>query len=266
MATSRTDIAYEQRDAVGILTINRPEVLNAFRPSTYRELLEILEETGEDETIRALVITGTGRAFCAGEDLKSLESELNGAMGSEAAAGLLATLQEITRTIVHHPKTIIAAVNGIAVGFGAELSIACDMRVAADTARFGFPESKRSLVITNGAMFLLPRIVGWGRAREWMLTSDMISAETAREAGLVNRVVPSDQLIDSALELATTIANNAPISIRIHRKILNRSYDLDLEAVMRLEVEGCVECLASADVQEGVRSFIERRPPVYRGV
>ncbi len=266
MATSRTDIAYEQRNAVGILTINRPDVLNAFRQSTYQELLAILEETSRDETIRVLVITGTGRAFCAGEDLKSLDAELSGATAPEAVADLLAPLQEITRRIVHHPKTIIAAVNGIAVGFGAELSVACDIRIAADTARFGFPESKRSLVITNGATFLLPRIVGWGRAREWMLSSDMISAETAREAGLVNRVVPADQLIDSALELATTIANNGPISIRIHREILNRSYDLDLEAVMRLEVEGCLECLASADAQEGVRSFIEKRRPIYRGV
>ena len=259
------DILYDKKDGIAIATLNRPNSLNAFRESTFKDLIGILEDIRTDDTIHVLVITGNGRAFSAGEDLKELASQLDAYSSLKQVRDKLRSVQNVTRCIVNLPKIIIAAVNGIAVGLGVEIAIACDIRIASESATFAFPEVKRGLFETNGVMYHLPRLVGMGRAMEWLLTGDNISAQDALNAGLVNNMVPGDRLLEFTLGLSRKIAANAPISVRLVKQVMRRSYDLDLEAVMQLEVDGVMECLSSEDFVEGARAFVEKRTPVYKG-
>ena len=259
------DILYEKQEGVAVATFNRPESLNAFRQSTFQDFLAILEDVRSDDAVRVLVMTGKGRAFSAGIDLKEAAHAFSDPVPVKEAREHLHMLQDITRRMVNLPKTIIAAVNGIAVGVGAELSIASDIRIAAETAAFSFAEVKRGLFETNGVMYFLPRLVGLGRAMGMLLTGDRISARDALDAGLVTHVVPQNELLDFAVNLARTIASNAPISVRLVKQVMRRAYDLDLEAVMQLEVDGMLECFGSEDMREGTLAFIEKRRPVYTG-
>lgn len=258
-------ILYEQRGAVALITLNRPSVLNAFRSEMFRQLLDLLAQIRADDSARVVVITGSGRAFSAGIDLEQ-QSELFGQQVDEALARLrLAEMQDITRQMRSLPKPIIAALNGLAVGVGAEIAIASDIRVAVPSAYFMFAEVKRALFETNGVMYLLPRIVGFGRAQDWMLSGDKISADQALAAGLLTRLYPPETLLTETLALAERIATYAPIALRLVKQVGNQSYDLPLEEVMRLEVEGMVECFLSQDYREGILSFVEKRPAQYSG-
>jgi enoyl-CoA hydratase/carnithine racemase len=265
------DILYEKEGPLAVATFNRPNRLNAFRTRTFDDFEAILDDAAADDELRVLILTGTGRAFSAGVDLKELAEgdpvgdEVPSRHGLRNLREGLLRYQALTRRMVHHPKTIIAAINGVAVGVGAEVSLASDLRIAADTARLAFTEVKRGLFETNGVLYLLPRIVGHGRALEMLLTGDMVSAQEMLEAGLVTRMVAADRLLTEARELAGTIAANAPITVRRIREIMARSWDLDLEAVMQLEVDGNLEVMASDDLREGVASFVEGREPRYRG-
>jgi len=177
----------------------------------------------------------------------------------------LQAIQDVTRRMVHLPKIIIAAVNGIAIGIGVETALASDIRIAAEEATFAFTEVKRALFETNGVMYILPRLVGQGRAMQMLLTGEKILAQEALNTGLVTRVVAQEQLMDSAMDIARTIVTNAPISIRLVKQTMQRTYDLDLEAVMQLEVDGMLQCFRSEDLVEGFNAFIEKRIPVYKG-
>lgn len=260
------DIVFEKKGTVAIATVNREERLNAFRAQTTREFLWILDEVESDNDLRVLVITGQGRAFCAGEDLKELDALLQGQNVRENTLEHLADLQTISRRLVRLSKVSIAAVNGIAVGLGAEIAIACDIRFLSEKATFAFSEVKRALFETNGVMYLLPRLVGRGVTMDWMLSGETISAAEALSYGLATKVFPVDELLPGTESRARTIAANAPISLRLVKEVLGRSYELDLESVMELEVEGMMTCLASEDMKEGVRAFVEKRPPSYRGI
>ncbi len=262
-----TDLLYDAADGVAVATFNRPEVLNACRRTTMEELLTILTRVRDDDEIRALIITGRGRGFCAGEDLEELGSLLaNSETLSEAmTASQLGLFQEITRRLVALPKPTIAAINGIAVGLGAELAVACDVRLAADDASIGFVEVKRGLFETNGVMYFLPRLVGHGYAMELLLGGERISAREAMRIGLVNHTFPAAQLMEEARSRARAMAANAPITIRLLKDLLARTYELDLEAVMELELKALRTCVASDDAREGVASFLEGRVPRYRG-
>lgn len=258
-------ILYEQRDAVALITLNRPSVLNAFRSDMFGRMLDLLSQTSQDPTVRVVVITGTGRAFSAGIDLEQ-QSALADQQVDEAQARIrLDEMQNLTRQMRALPKPIIAALNGLAVGVGAEIAIASDLRVAVPSAYFMFAEVKRALFETNGVMYLLPRMVGFGRALDWMLTGDRISADDAHAAGLITRLFAPETFLDDTLALANQIAAHAPIALRLIKQVGSQSYDLPLEAVMRLEVEGMIECFLSQDYREGIRSFLEKRPPQYSG-
>lgn len=258
-------ILYEQRGAVALITLNRPSVLNAFRSEMFGYLLDLLARIRDDNSVRVIVITGRGRAFSAGIDLEQ-QSELFAQQLDEAdVRARLADMQNLTRQMRALPKPIIAAMNGLAVGVGAEIAIASDIRVAVPAAYFMFAEVKRALFETNGVMYLLPRIIGFGRALDWMLSGDKISADDARASGLITRIFPPEILLDEALALADRIAACAPVALRLVKLVGNQSYDLSLEAVMQLEVEGMVECFLSQDYHEGIQSFLEKRPPQYTG-
>lgn len=259
------DILFENHDNVAVVTFNRPGVLNAFRRAMFGQLLDVLERVATDDSVRAVVLTGAGRAFSAGIDLEEVSHLFGGSMGPEEARAELRDMQALTRRMVALPKPILSAINGPAVGVGAEIAVASDIRIASVTASLAFAEVRRGLFETNGVMHRLPRLIGMGRAAQVMLTGETISAPRALEMGLVTNVLPSESLKGAALEMARALAANAPISMRLVKKVLNESIDRDLETVMQLEMDGMLECLASEDLREGVRSFLEGRAPVYNG-
>jgi len=259
------DILYEKKDAIAIATFNRPTVLNAFRQATLREFLSILDDVQADNAIRVLIITGKGRAFSAGIDLKEMADSASDSRSLKQEYDELLVIQDVTRRMVHLPKIIISAVNGIAVGIGVEMALASDIRLAANKATFAFTEVKRALFETNGVMYILPRLVGQGRAMHMLLTGEIVLAQDALHAGLVTRVVAQEQLMEYAIDMAHTIAANAPLSVRLVKQTMQKTYDLDLEAVMQLEVDGMMQCYRSEDLVEGLTAFLEKRPPVYKG-
>jgi enoyl-CoA hydratase/carnithine racemase len=265
MTDLHDEILYRKQSGVAVATFNRPDVLNAFRSTMFTRLVEILADVRDDAAVRVLVITGNGRAFSAGIDLEEQAQLFGGEIDDAAARKALDDLQAITRQMRDLPKPIIAAINGLAVGVGAELGIASDIRLASQDAYFMFAEVKRALFETNGVMYFLPRLVGLGRALEMLMTGDKIPAEEALAAGLVTRVYPTADLLPHAIALAERIAANAPISVRLVKQVIARSYDLGLDEVMRLESDGMIECLYSDDFQEGVHSFLEKRAPNYTG-
>jgi enoyl-CoA hydratase/2-(1,2-epoxy-1,2-dihydrophenyl)acetyl-CoA isomerase len=260
-----TDIIYETKDQTAIITFNRPDVLNVFRRSMFQRLLNLFEAIENDDSIRVILLTGAGRAFSAGIDLDEVSHLFDGTMTMEQARAELNEMQELTRRMVNLPKPIISAINGVAVGAGAEIAISSDIRIASQLASFEFAEVKRGLFETNGVMHRLPRLIGMGRAAQVMLTGEKISAQSALGMGLVTRVLPSEMLMREALEIARSLAANAPISMRLVKQVLHKSYDLDLESVMALETEGTLECITSEDLKEGVTAFLEKRVPIYRG-
>lgn len=260
-----TDILFQSQENIAVITFNRPDVLNIFRRSMFQKLLDLFDIIEKDDNIRVVLLTGAGRAFSAGIDLDEVSHLFNGTMTMEQARSELDEMQELTRRMVNLTKPIISAINGVAVGVGAEIAISSDIRIASQMASFEFAEVKRGLFETNGVMHRLPRLIGMGRAAQVMLTGEKVSAKSALEMGLVTRVVPSEMLMIEGVKLAHALAANAPISIRLVKQVLNKSYDLDLESVMKLETEGTLDCLASDDLREGVQAFLEKREPVYKG-
>jgi enoyl-CoA hydratase/carnithine racemase len=260
-----TDILFEIKENIAIVTFNRPEVLNVFNRAMFQQLLDMLDCAAKDDSIRVVLMTGAGRAFSAGIDLEEISHLFDGSMTMEQARAELDEMQELTRRMVNLPKPIVSAINGIAVGAGAEVAISSDIRIASQTTTFEFAEVRRGLFETNGVMHRLPRLIGMGRAAQVMLTGEKISAQAALEMGLVTRVLPSEILMREALEIASILSANAPISMRLVKQVLQRSFDLDLESVMALETEGTLECLVSDDLREGVQAFLEKRAPVYKG-
>jgi len=260
-----TDILFEIKENIAVITFNRPEVLNVFRRSMFQRLLGLLDDAATDDSIRVVLMTGAGRAFSAGIDLDEVSHLFDGSMTMEQARAELGEMQELTRRMVNLPKPIVSVINGVAIGAGAEVAIASDIRIASQTASFAFAEVQRGLFETNGVMHRLPRLIGMGRAAHVTMTGEKISAQSALELGLVTRVVPSEILLNKGLELARALAANAPISMRLVKQVLNQSYDLNLESVMQLETEATLECLASEDLKEGVQSFLEKRVPIYKG-
>jgi enoyl-CoA hydratase/carnithine racemase len=259
------DILYEKNDGIAIATFNRPALLNAFRQATLREFKSILDDVQADDSICVLIISGKGRAFSAGIDLKEMANSSSDVRSLKQEYDELQSIQDVTRRMVHLPKIIIAAVNGIAVGIGVETALASDIRLAADNATFAFTEVKRALFETNGVMYILPRLVGLGRAMQMLLTGEIVSAQDGLNVGLVTRVVAQEQLMEYAIDMAHTIAANAPLSVRLVKETMQKTYDLDLEAMMQLEVDGMMRCSRSEDLIEGLNAFLEKRPPIYKG-
>jgi enoyl-CoA hydratase/carnithine racemase len=250
-------VEQERRGQVEILRFNRPEARNAISPEVSTTMAALLDAAADDPGVRAVVVTGTGPVFCAGADLKVVAQ--GGAAGIAAAPGGFAGL--VTRDF---PKPLIAAVNGPALAGGFEIVLACDLVVASDTARFGVPEVQRGLMAAAGALIRLPKRVPMAIALELTMTGDPISAERALELGLVNRVVPAEEVLDVAVALAERIGENSPVAVRVSRKLVREAIELTEAEAWKRNDERSMEVFRGGDMIEGATAFAEKRKPVWR--
>jgi enoyl-CoA hydratase len=243
------------------VTVNRPEKLNALTRATIDELRTAFEELGADSEVAGVILTGAGeKAFVAGADI----GELND-LGPVAAREHALCGQQLCRTIETLGKPVIAAVQGFALGGGCELAMACTLRVAGEKARFGQPEVKLGLIPGFGGTQRLGRLVGRGSALELLLTGEMIDAREAHRLGLVNRVVPQDQVMEEATTLMASILERGPLAVRYTLEATHQGLELPLEDGLRLEANLFALTFATEDKAEGTRAFLEKRPPVFRG-
>jgi len=259
------DLTYSHEEGVGLITINRPEVLNAFRKNTWLDFSAVIEEIKSDKRIRCLLVTGAGKAFSAGQDINELEELIGGEADYSLVRKNIEMMQNITRMILSLPIPVISAVNGYAVGAGAELAIASDIRYASENAVFEFAEVKIGLFETNGVTFLLPRLIGFGRAKELLLTGRKIDACEAEQIGLVSKVFSAGELLEHSMVRAGEIAANAPIPVQKVKYALNRTAEVGLEEALTIETDAVMQCCFSDDVREGASAFFEKRKPLFKG-
>ena len=253
-------IAVEKRGRVAVLTINRPDKLNALSSKVHEEGVAALDELRNDDGVRVVVITGSGeKAFIAGADISEFEGQ--------TPVAQRASFHERTlfNTLDTFPKPIIAMVNGFCLGGGNELAMACDIRIASENAKFSQPEINLGIMCGGGGTQRLPRLVGEGRAMEMVLTGDMIDAATAERFGLVNHVYPSDQLEAETMKLAEKIAEKAPIALQLSKEAVKFASRSNLDEGLRREVDLFAICFSTEDKKEGVTAFLEKRKPEFKG-
>jgi enoyl-CoA hydratase len=257
-------VTEETLDGVSIVTLNRPETLNALTAEIAHELGERLERAGSDRTVRAVVVTGAGAAFSAGGDVDFLQ-QIPTMPATEIAEVVYRGFQRPIRAMRTMEKPVVAAVNGAAVGAGCELAVAADFRIASTRARFGEVWIRLGCIPALGGMFLLPRLVGLGRATEMIMTGEIIDADEALRIGLVTRVVTPDALRDEALALARRLAMGPPRALAAAKAALNRGLSSSLWAELEATVPLQLSCFATRDFAEGVRALAERRAPHFKG-
>jgi 2-(1,2-epoxy-1,2-dihydrophenyl)acetyl-CoA isomerase len=260
-----TDIRVEKKDGIALLTLNRPDKLNAVTWDSWRQIGEAVRELGEDDEARVLVLTGSGRGFCSGTDLAAVVSGSGEPPPAASRGARLRSRYLGGADLLACPKPTIAAVNGVAAGAGLSLSLACDIRIASDKARFSAIWSRRALVPDMGCSYTLPRIVGISKALELMYTGEMVEAQEALAIGLVSQVVPADDLMPTAMALAERIAKGPPIAIELTKRLAYRGWPGAVESQSEYEEYFQRLCAESEDAQEGVRSFLEKREPVFKG-
>lgn len=253
-------IIYEKENGVATITLNRPQALNAFIPQMNKEVMEALKDGERDGAVRCFMITGAGRAFCAGQDLKGRTPEQKGSLGES----LREKYNPMIRQIRQMEKIVVAAVNGVAAGAGCNLALACDLRVASEDAKFIQSFVRVGLAPDSGGSFILARLVGLSKAMELLLLGDPVDAREAQRIGLVARVFSNADFAGSAREIAGKIAA-APRGIGLIKRAVNHANLLNLES--DLEYEAYLQEIAgrSADYDEGVRAFLEKRDPVFTG-
>ena len=265
------EIAYDVDGRVATVTLDRPEALNAFTNVMLGELLDAFDRIDEDDAVRAVIVTGRGRGFCAGADLSAGGETFDDRRGRPDRHGDAPVPRDgggrVALRIFACKKPVIAAVNGPAVGVGVTMTLPMDIRLAADTARFGFVFARRGIVPEACSSWFLPRIVGISQATEWVYTGRVFPADEALRGGLVRSVHPPDELLPAARAIADEIAENtAPVSVALSRQLLWRMLGAShpMEA-HRADSRGISAMGRSADVREGVESFLEKRPPVFPG-
>ncbi len=255
------NIVFEVQDGVGVLTFNRPKALNALNARTLDEVNDVIERVLQDPDIRVLVLTGAGdKAFVAGADITQFQT-----MSPLQARYFAEMGQNVFFKLEHLPKPVIACVNGFALGGGCELAMSCDFIYASQKARFGQPEINLGLMPGFGGTQRLARMIGRAKAKELLMTGEMINAEQARELGLVARVLPAEQLFEETMKVARLLATRAPGILRSLKQVVNRGMDVDLKTGCALEAEAFGLCFGSRDAKEGVSAFLEKRKPEFKG-
>jgi enoyl-CoA hydratase len=248
-------ILYSKQAPVAVVSLNRPKVLNAMNHQLWLDLKSALEMVRCDPEIKVLILTGKGRAFSTGADLKDSKGR-----SQEAYRSYLEELQEASRKLLYFEKPTIAAINGYALGSGYELALACDLRIAAHEAQIGSPEAKVASSVTGGALRLVQNLVGPGKAKELMFTGEYIDGREAERIGLVNRSVPLEKLILETTVLAQKIAENSSFSIKMIKKGLQLAQgEASLEAIMQYEIEACLACVTTKERQTALNDFKNRK-------
>lgn len=256
------NIRFEKSGAVARITLNRPEKLNAFVSTMREEIYEALCQC-EDETVRAVILTGTGKGFCSGADVRFL-AEVRNTNDAESLARVLDLARNIVSKIRDLPKPVIASINGVAAGGGINLALACDVRVASIQATFGETFIRLGLHPDWGGTFLLPRLAGTAAAIEMMMSGDVISAEEAYRLGLVNRVVPHDELEAATAEMAGRFTRNSPRINGMIKRAIYRSLDAGFADMLDAETAAQKACFELADSAEGLSAFLEKRQPQFK--
>src|SRR6266481_3394744 len=254
---------YEQRDGIATITLNRPERLNAITFEVYRELTDLFAALRHERDVRVVIITGAGRAFCSGGDVRDIIGELQG----RDAAGLL-DFTRLTCELIHDmralPKPIIASLNGTTAGAGACIALASDIRLANEDAKIAFLFIKVGLSGADmGAAFLLPRVIGLSKATELLYTGDFISAAEAERIGLYNRVVPTDQLAETTSKLAQRLAKGPAFALAKTKEMLNRALHMNLDAALESEAQAQAICMQHPDYREAYEAFVNKREPKF---
>ena len=252
-------IRYEKQDNIGIITISRPEALNALNTAVFNELEPLVGEIERDATLGALIITGEGRSFVAGADIGE-----QCPMDLEAGRKWARRGSSVFRRIEKLEIPTIAAVNGFALGGGCELALACDIILASEKAKFGQPEVGLGIIPGFSGTQRLPRRVGIGKAKELIFSGKMIKADEAKAIGLANEVYAPEALMDAALEMARSFTKNAPIAVKYAKACIDRGMQMDLDDGIALENEMFAMCYATADQKEGMTAFLEKRPAVFQ--
>ena len=249
------NVLLEKEEHLAIVTINRPKALNALNSETLKDLDTVLEDLENDSNIYAVILTGAGeKSFVAGADIAEMR-DLNEEQGKEF--GMLG--DKVFRRLEKLDKPVIAAISGFALGGGCELSMACDIRIASERARFAQPESGLGITPGFGGTQRLPRIVGLGKAKEMIYTGAMVKADEALRIGLVNKVVPLENLMDEARAMANAIIVNAPVAVKLCKDAIDRGMQVDIDRAIEIEAEDFGKCFSTEDQTEGMTAFLEKR-------
>ncbi|MFO7685289.1 MAG: enoyl-CoA hydratase/isomerase family protein [Desulfobacterales bacterium] len=244
-------VIYRKIENTGVITFNRPQRLNAINEALLKGLIHHLQLARQDSDVRSVILTGGGRAFCAGEDLKETSS------GKTFAQWTIETdaLQEVQRVILGLGKPLIAAINGYAVGGGLEFALSCDIRIAAEEAKLGFPETGVGLTVTTAGTKLITQIVGLGKAKELIFTGRFVDAREALDIGLVNQVVAAEALLDTAMEMCRTINTRSPLSLKLSRIAIDQGLNASFEQILELEAAHLMTCISSNEQ----RALVEKK-------
>ncbi len=258
-----TTLLLERKERIGTIVLNRPDMLNAFSATSFKEFIEALHDMDNDSSIRVVTITGAGKAFSGGLDLEEAKkgpSEFD--LQVVPLQGTLAWTAHIMRAM---KKPLIASVNGAAIGAGFTIALACDIRIASEQAKFGAAFLRVGLVPELGSTYNLPRLIGIAKACELVFTAKIIDANEAKAIGLVNEVVPATSLAEATNKMATEIAEMPPIALQLARKALYQGLDSDLDAQIQFEQLCQSTCFRTEDHREGIKAFLEKRKPVFQG-
>lgn len=259
-------VLFDKHEGMGTITLNRPEKYNAFAGNMREQILEAIEDACTDAEVRVIIITGAGKAFCAGGDVDEFVGGTSKALAdTDVATNERYTMCKVVKAINSVEKPVIAAVNGVAAGGGCNFALSCDIRIASEKARFGQVFTRRGAHPDWGGIYFLPRLVGYAKAAELIFSGEVIGAQEALRLGMVNKVVPHQELMQATYDMAGRMAKNAPLPIAFAKRGLQNFSKMDLVQALDYEAFVLGVTVKSDDFMEGFRAFLEKREPIFKG-